>query len=624
MAKHANSKKSKTSKFSINHNAKIIKSRDAKHSSNSKAHSKGSKDLAYSFDYNDEMRRSQRDGSRRSNRSHRSHRSRRSQSENSNESNSDNNSNDNGFNRRRRDRNCNNGCDRSRQWLRNDNELNDDDNFRRLFRSGRAASRESRSASSRNWNERIACRECVPSHHYNNNILPNNPYALYSKALPHDADGYVNKFVYIQFYKALKNQSIDQLNYVPLGGATKLLDPPAAWSRDVPAFVRSSQFCLPKLSTALFAANIAEVYIAAAARDVVFSDYTIDVQIAKSVVDFANLSCYRGPAITNLSIFRGESAGDLIGPYISQLLLLDYEQAGIIYNQQYPMLAAVDYMTTLFNTLSVQNGIVNEVLAPLSSARYISTGRDLASYFRGHTLILPYVRAVGVLFNAEAPFNAGIPVNSSFTGFSNFGRPDIEACLGAVSRLAALAAFCQKVKALYIRPEEVGILINRVRLGLNLCHNPTLSDEILDSAILGDIFNAYGNYLLPQAYPEGSPASPSYPSVHAVVAGACITVLKFFFNGQWNLNLMEPDIGATSLISTGLMSNLSNELDKLASNVGMARIFAGVNYRMDIIGGIRLGEQVALRFLREHVEKYPQCVNIQITLYNGDIVYINN
>ena len=33
-------------------------------------------------------------------------------------------------------------------------------------------------------------------------------------------------------------------------------------------------------------------------------------------------------------------------------------------------------------------------------------------------------------------------------------------------------------------------------------------------------------------FPEGSPAHPAYPTGHGTVAGACITVLKFFYDGD--------------------------------------------------------------------------------------------
>jgi hypothetical protein len=37
-------------------------------------------------------------------------------------------------------------------------------------------------------------------------------------------------------------------------------------------------------------------------------------------------------------------------------------------------------------------------------------------------------------------------------------------------------------------------------------------------------------YVLPLVYPEGSPTHPSYPAGHAVIAGACSTIIKAFFD----------------------------------------------------------------------------------------------
>ena len=54
---------------------------------------------------------------------------------------------------------------------------------------------------------------------------------------------------------------------------------------------------------------------------------------------------------------------------------------------------------------------------------------------------------------------------------------------------------------------------------------------VLHSAALQQSLVKYGTYLLSQAFPEGSPAHPAYPTGHGTVAGACITVLKFFFDG---------------------------------------------------------------------------------------------
>lgn len=64
-----------------------------------------------------------------------------------------------------------------------------------------------------------------------------------------------------------------------------------------------------------------------------------------------------------------------------------------------------------------------------------------------------------------------------------------------------------------------------------------MSNVILNSQGLQQSFNMYGTWLLSQAFPEGSPAHPAYPTEHGTVAGACITVLKFFFDR----NFVIPD-----------------------------------------------------------------------------------
>jgi hypothetical protein len=54
--------------------------------------------------------------------------------------------------------------------------------------------------------------------------------------------------------------------------------------------------------------------------------------------------------------------------------------------------------------------------------------------------------------------------------------------------------------------------------------------ELLDSQVVSQVFNQFGTYLLPMAYPEGCPTHPAYPAGHACIVGAGVTVLKAFFN----------------------------------------------------------------------------------------------
>jgi membrane-associated phospholipid phosphatase len=110
-----------------------------------------------------------------------------------------------------------------------------------------------------------------------------------------------------------------------------------------------------------------------------------------------------------------------------------------------------------------------------------------------------------------------------------------------------------------------------------------------------------GNTLLPVAYPEGAPAHPSYPAGHAAIAGACATILKAFF--REDLPFPAPVIPTADGLSLvpyeGKMLMVGAELDKLASNISIARNFAGIHYRSDGVQGMNLGEKVALSYLTD-------------------------
>jgi hypothetical protein len=51
---------------------------------------------------------------------------------------------------------------------------------------------------------------------------------------------------------------------------------------------------------------------------------------------------------------------------------------------------------------------------------------------------------------------------------------------------------------------------------------------------------------------------------------------------------------------------LGKELDKMATNIAIGRDWAGVHYRSDAVQGILLGEKVAISFLQDWIERYPE------------------
>jgi hypothetical protein len=75
------------------------------------------------------------------------------------------------------------------------------------------------------------------------------------------------------------------------------------------------------------ACEMAEVYWQALLRDVPFRAYDSHPLVAAAVADlnaFAHPLSARGDqSVTPGTLFRGDTAGDLIGPYLSQFLWLD-------------------------------------------------------------------------------------------------------------------------------------------------------------------------------------------------------------------------------------------------------------------------------------------------------------
>ena len=120
-----------------------------------------------------------------------------------------------------------------------------------------------------------------------------------------------------------------------------------------------------------------------------------------------------------------------------------------------------------------------------------------------------------------------------------------------------------------------------------------------------------GNSMLPLAFPEGSPVHPSYGAGHATTAGACVTILKAFFDDTTPIvNPVAPsDDGSTLVPYTGADADqmtVGGELNKVAANVAIGRNIAGVHWRSDYVESLKLGEQIAISVLRDQRMTYAQ------------------
>jgi hypothetical protein len=133
----------------------------------------------------------------------------------------------------------------------------------------------------------------------------------------------------------------------------------------------------------------------------------------------------------------------------------------------------------------------------------------------------------------------------------------------------------------------------------------------------------YGTYLLPAAYPEGNPRHPSYGEGHGVIAGACVTALKAFFNESFVIvnPVVASDDGQLLLPYTGPDAGqitVGGELNKLANNVALGRDMGAAHWRSDAEQSLLLGEAVTLSVLRDQRATYNEPFNgFTFTKFDG-------
>ena len=183
---------------------------------------------------------------------------------------------------------------------------------------------------------------------------------------------------------------------------------------------------------------------------------------------------------------------------------------------------------------------------------------------------------------------------------------------------------------LRLRPEAAGGLVHLVKSGQGGGTDVRPSNVVLNSMGLQQSFNMYRTWLLSQAFPEGSPVHPAYPTGHGTVGGACITVLKFFFDGSYTIpNPVVPASDGLSLLpyagaDAGQLT-VNGELNKLGHNVTFGHgIHAGIHWRSDSDTSLLLGEAVALSFLKDRARIYNEPFTVHLTKFDGTTATITN
>jgi hypothetical protein len=446
-----------------------------------------------------------------------------------------------------------------------------------------------------------------------------NKIGNYHKGLPHDANfAEVNINAYNTLDFALRTGTPSAFEAITLGGTRKLTNPQGGWAFEMEGG-DGPQFRIPpppEFRSREAAAEISENYWMALLRDVPFSQYPSN-QIAIDAA--ADLTRYGADAkvpknssgqVTPDLLFRGLTPGDRVGPYLSQFFFLPapFGANNIEQRIRHP-LANVNFLTSWTSFVGAQNGAApGSSLTFENTLRYMRNGRGIGEWVHVDVLFQAYFMAFLVLASLGAPLDPANPYSNSTKqiGFATFGGPHIATLLCEVSTRALHATWYQKWFAhRRLRPEaQAGAIHARLNRGLPFDRAP-VHQEILDSINSSSRLGRYlpaGNALLPQAYAEGSPTHPSYTAGHATVAGACVTIIKAFFEESFVIpNPVQPSTDGLSLQPfTGASLTVGGELNKIASNVANARNHAGIHWRSDSTESLKLGEAIGIQLMQEH------------------------
>jgi hypothetical protein len=461
-----------------------------------------------------------------------------------------------------------------------------------------------------------------------------NKIANFSKSLPHNSLGEVDLYAYKAWIRALATGNPKDFEGIPLGGVMKLANPQASYAYGLIG-ADSHNYMMPpppRFSSAEMAGEMAENYWLALTRDVPFSVYDRSIAINAAARDLSCFSEFKGPKencrVTAGTIFRGNTPGDLTGPYISQFLYLDIPFGAKTVEQKYRFpIVWDDHLTDYAEWLHIQNGGAPKSGNKYDTVhRYISTGRDLSEWVHLDFTFQGILSACNILLSyGKDALAAGNPYLKSKTqgGFVTFGAAHILdlACQSAKKALEA-AWFHKFLVHRRLRPEEFGGRVHNQITGKADYH---INRELLNSRAVSKIYSWFGTYLLPMAYPEGCPTHPAYPAGHAAIAGAGVTMLKAFFKEDFIIqNAVEASCDGLSLIpykDNGL--TLGGELNKLASNIALGRDTAGVHWRSDGIEGLKLGEAVAISMLQDFKECYNEdFTGFTFRKFDGTLVVI--
>jgi len=397
---------------------------------------------------------------------------------------------------------------------------------------------------------------------------------------------------------------------------------------------------------------------------------------------------------TDLNVFRNQRGGNVAEGKITYGVLQIDQKVAIAEPGK-------DYMVSMIEYVDVQRGLQppretygstkgSPTMPPARPPRrFISTLRDLATYVHYDALYEAYLNACIILLGMGTPFDPGFDhlsgvgeaakrteTKRNAGGFALYGGPHILNLVTEVATRGLKAVRFQKFNShIRLRPEALAARIELVRRNSlpNSDYNH-IADEKIPPALKSDIgafkkelhstLNAIaalprdpgqekGTYFLPMAFPEGSPMHPAYGAGHATVAGACVTILKAFFDTSAVLaeapggatfkrletgdtpiafrapNLPGPEAGegvsadCLDSYTPSQFLTLEGELNKLAANISIGRNMAGVHYFSDYYDSLRMGEEIAIGILEEQALTYSTDPFVfSVPTFDGDVIRI--
>lgn len=187
----------------------------------------------------------------------------------------------------------------------------------------------------------------------------------FGKALQHAPHGFIQPDAFQSLVRPLQSKSIQEFNEILLGQGRKLVNPQASlvyslqgndgWIRAIPP--------APAFASAEVAAEMVELYWSALVRDVPFNEFSTNATALAAIANLNTLIDFTGPRIggevTPQTFLRGNTPGDLIGPYISQFLYqtIPYGSTTIGPEQTLPVAGIInDFNTTFADWFTVIDG----------------------------------------------------------------------------------------------------------------------------------------------------------------------------------------------------------------------------------------------------------------------------